>query len=87
MVWRCYTEEAHPVAGHRPPPTTCSTREGSREVEADLVSSTKEPLAANDTFHSFSRLMGRCSGRESCTAMSNVCRSTSYLSLPMVEKD
>jgi len=51
------------VAGHRPPPTTCSTREGSREVEADLVSSTKEPLAANDTFHSFSRLMGRCSGR------------------------
>ena len=69
MVWRCYTEEPHPVAGHRPPPTTCSTREGSREVEEDLVSTTKEPLAANNTTHPFSRLMGRCSGRESCTAM------------------
>jgi len=51
------------VAGHRPPPTTCPTREGSREVEAEVVSSTKEPLAANNTIHPFSRFMGRCSGR------------------------
>ena len=65
MVWRCYREESHPVAGHRPPPTTCPTREGSREVEAEVVSSTKEPLAANNTIHPFSRFMGRCSGRAS----------------------
>ena len=69
MVWRCYREEPHPVAGHRPPPTTCPTREGSREVEADVVSSTKEPLAANNTIHPFSRFMARCSGKASCTAM------------------
>ena len=67
MVWRCYREEPHPVAGHRPPPTTCPTREGSREVEADVVNSPKEPLAANNTTHPFSRFMGRCSGGESNT--------------------
>ena len=58
------------MAGHRPPPTTCPTREGSREVEADVVGSVKDPLAAPNTIHPFSRFMGRCSGRQSCRAMS-----------------
>lgn len=51
------------MAGHRPPPTTCPTREGSREAEAEVVGSVKDPLAAPNTIHPFSRFMGRCSGR------------------------
>ena len=60
------------MAGHRPPPTTCPTREVRREVEADVVAGVKEPLADLNTVHPFSRFMGRCSGRQSCRAMGTV---------------
>ena len=65
MMDRCYREEHHPVAGHRPPPTTCPTREGGREVETSLVGSANESLAITNTFHPFNRFTGRCSGRDS----------------------
>ena len=78
MVWRYYRVEPHPVAGHRPPPTTCPTREGSRE--AGVVDTTKEPLADPNTVHAFSRFMGRCSGELQSNDQC-VCSSASYVAL------